>query len=236
MEYFLNISNNIDEYNTLSDYISAKGKLPALVTGLSHINKAHFLSSLIEEKKRTPLLVITETEGAAQRLTEDINTMLGRNGALLYPTKDMTLGNVEAVSREYEHKRIDALRKLMDGECQAIIAAPEATAQLTIPADELEKRTIRIKQGDSVNSQELTAKLIAAGFSRCDMVEGMSQFSVRGGIFDIYPINSGFPVRIELWGDDVDSISAFDLETQRRIDTIHDIKIAPAIFSEFVFI
>ena len=98
-----------------------------------------------------------------------------------------------------------------------------------IPKDILKNSTIAIKSGAEVNLEELKTKLINMGYIRCDKVEGPSQFSVRGSIADIFPVQSAMPVRMEFWGDDVDSISYFDPETQRRTDSLESIEIAPAV-------
>ena len=98
-----------------------------------------------------------------------------------------------------------------------------------IPKDVLKNSTITIKSGAEVNLEELKTELINMGYIRCDKVEGPSQFSVRGSIADIFPVQSAMPVRMEFWGDDIDSISYFDPETQRRTDSLESIEIAPAV-------
>ena len=162
-------------------------------------------------------------------MCNDVNTMTGSETAFVYPAKDLMLGQVDSASREYEHKRLGVLYGMCSGSAKIVCATPEAASQLTIPDDVLLSRSITINNDDTVNLQELAEKLISLGYSRCDQIEGVSQFSVRGAIFDVYPVNFPAPVRIELWDDTVDSISAFDIESQRRIDTIKKITIAPAM-------
>ncbi len=233
MEYFLKAAQLNRDYNKLSKYLSVKNELPVLTTGITHIQKAHFISALLSESFSEPTLIITDTEGEAQKLCIDINTFCGMEKVLLYPAKELVLGNYEAASREYEHKRIYALSSLLNGDCSAIICSAEAAAQLTIPPNELEKRTIHLDTDTEISQEEFVEKLIAAGFFRCDMIEGHAQFSVRGGIIDIFPPNSKHPYRIELWGDTIDSISIFDLETQRRTESLDSVQISPA--SETLF-
>jgi len=209
--------------------------MPVMITGLSHIHKAHFLAALsMEPDYRLPLIVICDTEGEGAKLCADINTMTGEETAFSYPAKDLVLGDVDAVSREYEHRRIGILSRMVSGGAKIVCATPEAAAQITIPRRILKKRTISIKPGDTISLPEVAAALVEAGYSRCDQIEGVSQFSVRGAILDIYPVNFGVPVRIEMWGDDVDSVSVFNLEDQRRIDTIKRVDIAPALETLFL--
>ena len=227
MEYFLNAARQIDEYLAVAGH---KGELPVMITGLSHIHKAHFLAALSGEDGFTPpLIVLCDTEGECVRMCGDINTMTGKETAFVYPAKDLMLGEVDSSSREYEQKRLGVLYRMCKGESPIVCATPEAASQLTIPRETLLSRSVTIASTDTINLQETIEKLIALGYSRCDQIEGVSQFSVRGSIFDVYPVNFPLPVRIELWDEDVDNISTFDIETQRRIDTIKKITIAPAM-------
>ncbi len=233
MEFFLNAAQQNAEFKRLCKYLDGDNPLPALMTGLSHIHKAHFIGALLSRVKLLPVLVVAETEGEAQKLCLDINSMYGADKALLYPAKEFALGNYEAASREYEHKRIHALNAMLSGECAAVICSPEAAGQLTIPPEELKKRTVELSEGDEVSQEELVSRLLSAGYSRCDMIEGAGQFSVRGGIIDVFPPSAATPYRIELWGDSVDSIAEFDTESQRRTHSLERVRISPA--SETLF-
>ena len=126
------------------------------------------------------------------------------------------LADAEAASREYEHKRIFALNALLNKSCRAVICSASAAAQLTIPPEELKKRTVMLSGEDEVSLDDLVSRLIAAGYSRADMIEGAGQFSVRGGIVDVFPPSSAAPYRIELWGDSIDNMAEFDIETQNK--------------------
>lgn len=228
MELFLKAAQQNKEYNRLCAYLEQHQPLPALVTGLSHIHKAHFISALISRVELLPVLVIAESEAEAQRLCLDINAMCGAEKALLYPAKEFALGNYEAVSREYEHKRISALTAMSEGRCACVVCSSEAAGQLTIPPEELQRRTVTISEGDEIPQQQLVQRLTAAGYSRCDMIEGAGQYSVRGGIIDVFPPSAAAPFRIELWGDTVDSLAVFDPDTQRRTESLESISISPA--------
>ena len=237
MDFFYNAADQIEDFVKLRKYLEKNNaqpegkRLPALVTGVSHIHKAHFLCALIREYPGS--LIIAESEGEAQRLCSDINAMNGGETALLYPARELVLGNYEAASKEYEHKRIYALSSLLDGKCGAVVCSAEAAAQLTIPPEELKKRTVTLEAGGECSQEELVARLISAGYSRTDMIGGAGQFSVRGGIVDIFPPSSPAPCRVEFWGDSVDGISRFDTETQRRTEGLDKIDISPA--SETLF-
>lgn len=233
MELLKNMADSLAEYRKSVDHILSDEPVPLLVTGLSHIHKAHFLASLSYENIPFPVLVITESEASAARLTEDINTMCGGTPAYQFPASDLTLTDTEAQSQEYEYKRIETLSAAISGKAKLIIASAESAVQLTVPKDILEKHTVTLRSGDEVNLDSLAATLVAAGYTRCDMIEGKGQFSFRGSLADIYPVSSDYPVRIELWGDEIDTVASFDIDTQRRIDTVKSVSITPC--SETIF-
>jgi transcription-repair coupling factor len=116
----------------------------------------------------------------------------------------------------------------VSGNIRVVSASIEALMQFTIPKSVLKKNTITIKNGDTIDSEELTARLIAAGYTRTERVEGVSQFARRGDIFDVFPVNEKFPVRFEFWGDEVDTAAYFDIDSQRRTGDIIEIVIPPA--------
>ncbi len=208
-----------------------RGYTPVSVSGISAIHKAQFALALGEE---SPVLLISDNEASASKLAEDINAMLGETRAYLYPAKDFTFTAVETVSREYEHTRLGVLSRLAGGEQIFVCASAESVMQTTLPCEILKSRTVTLGNGGEVNLDDLMRRLIAAGYTRCDKVEGVSQFAVRGAIADIFPVGSSMPVRIELWGDEIDSIAHFDVETQRRNEQLIDsIEISPAMETLF---
>ena len=135
---------------------------------------------------------------------------------------------MESVSKEYEYQRLCVLARLIDGSCKIVCASAEAVMQRTIPPDVLADRTIKLSRDTSVQLPDLISRLITAGYTRCDKVESPSQFSVRGSIADIFPVQEKMPVRMELWDDEIDSFAYFDPETQRRTEQIDELIIPPA--------
>lgn len=226
MKFFSETFRELESWKDIEKCIKSKIS-PVCATGLSHIHKAQFIYSLYNE---SPILVITESEAAAKKLCDDIAVMSGdENYAVLFPSRELALTKVEGFSREYEHQRIAALSKLIRGKSKVVAASIEAVMEPVIPKDVLKNSTIAIKSGAEVNLEEFKTELINMGYIRCDKVEGPSQFSVRGSIADIFPVQSAMPVRMEFWGDDIDSISYFDPETQRRTNSLESIEIAPAV-------
>ncbi len=203
----------------------AAGRTPAALTGLGHIHKALLIHALCGTTNR-PALVLTGDEAEASRLAEDLCAM--GTEALVLPARDLALRQVEAAGREYEQQRIAALTRLAEGECRCIIAAADAAAQYTMPPATLLCRTLHLRRGAPLPVADLPAALVAAGYERCEQIEGPGQFAVRGGITDIYPAACKAPLRLELWGSEIDTLTYFDLLSQRRTDAVDEIDIPPA--------
>ena len=152
---------------------------------------------------------------------------MGKN-AVLYPARDFTFRNLTGQSREYEHVRLGALARLMEEDFDVVLCGVDAAVQFTIPPAELYGRTFTLKAGQSLSPAAAVSRLLAAGYVRAEQVEGPGQFALRGGILDFYTPDLPQPVRVEFWGDEIDSLAAFDTESQRRLDTMKQVRVAPA--------
>ena len=212
------------------DYLSLlneveRGRLPIVCTGLSLIHKA-IIAAALREHTGKRVVLITHDEATAAELCGDINA-LGLK-CLNFPARDLCIGDLSGYSKEYEHKRIDTLSAVADGAFDLLTISLDAAVQYTVKPEVLKSARFTLKTGDSADTSELAERLINAGYTRSQLCEGSGQFSVRGGIFDLFPVNSEKPCRIEFWGDEIDSISYFDPETQRREENADEIEISPA--------
>lgn len=214
-----------DEYKQLSKAIE-KGNTPAVVTGVTGIHKCSVLYSLIREHNKKALVLCAD-ESECVRYSEDFHEM-GLTTAV-YPLRDFSLRETAGVSHEYERQRLDALNKALNGEADVILASVDAALQLTIPPEELKKRCLKIYSGQEITIDEMLNYLVVCGYQRDDQIDGTGQFSHRGGIVDFFPPGSDYPVRVEFWGDEVDTISYFDPETQRRTDAVDFVLISPCV-------
>ena len=207
------------------DRLVEGGYPPACITGLSSIHKAQtamYLSS------KSNSIVICDDEAAATRMVNDINELSGEEIAAVFPAKDLNFAYLEGASREYEQRRIGALSLLVSGKVRVIVCSVEAAMQLTIPRKKLDEYTFSLSRGDEISVTELSERLVECGYSRCEQVEGAAQFSVRGSIVDIFSVSEKQPYRLELWGDEIDMISFFDTETQRRTQPLDKMTVPPA--------
>ncbi|WMJ22067.1 transcription-repair coupling factor [Paludicola sp. MB14-C6] len=226
MKLYRHIASELEQFKSLVSNLES-GKNPTLVVGLSQIHKAHFIYSTQDTLKKQTL-IITHDELSARVLVEDINAMQGDTIAYLYPTRDFALRQVETASREYEQIRLGVLSRLLSGECRVAVASIEAVLQHTIPPSYLKERSFQIRLEGNYVLDELVQKLVRSGYENKPQVEGVCQFCVRGGILDVFPPNYAFPVRIEFWGDQVDTMAFFDIETQRRTERVDIVSITPA--------
>ena len=224
MKFFRDLFKELSGYRSVREVIEKK-ITPVSVTGLSHIHRANLIYSLAEDKVN---ILITGSEAEERRFCDDINMMSGTETAVLFPSKELVFTPVDTSNHEYEHMRISALSKVLKRNSGVICASIEAVMQPTIPAERLISAGIEITTGQETDIQELTRKLVINGYQRCEKVEGASQFSVRGSIIDIFPVQTEKPVRIELWGDETDTISYFETDTQRRTESLDSIEIPPA--------
>ncbi|MEG2429398.1 MAG: CarD family transcriptional regulator, partial [Oscillospiraceae bacterium] len=114
------------------------------------------------------------------------------------------------------------------GEASIVVASIEACLQHTIPPQELENRSFSISKDKIYTLDELAKRLIRSGYENRVQVEGICQYCIRGGIIDIFPPNYEYPIRIEFWGDEIDTMSFFDIQTQRRTQDVDNVSITPA--------
>lgn len=224
MDLFKQIFCELSGMKSVKEAIEKK-ITPVSVTGLSHIHRAQLIHSLPEDKIH---IVITGSEAEAKKLCDDINMMSGGESAVLFPSKELVFTPVDSANREYEYMRLSALTKAVKSRCSVICASIEAVMQPVIPVGALIAAGIELSVGQEIDLQELCLTLARSGYQRCEKVEGASQFSVRGAIIDIFPVQADKPVRIELFGDTIDTLNEFEIETQRRTEALEKVEISPA--------
>ncbi len=211
-------------------YDLEKGRYPFGVLGLPPATKHLLIHTLCENTKHGALIVLPD-EAAAIKCAEDLQ-VYGTN-AVFYPARDFNFQPVESEGRDYEQLRIGALYASLKTDAPVLVCSAEAFIQRTLPPAALNKRILTLGAGQEYSLDTLRRDLVAAGYAFSEMVEGPGQFSVRGGILDVFPAGGASPVRVEFWGDEIDSISLFDVLTQRRTDALKSLEITPC--SEVLF-
>ena len=169
---------------------------------------------------------MTPGEAEATHFAEDLKAL--GVAADVFPPRDFMLRPVEGAGREYEYRRLSVLGALAGGRLAAVCVPVEALLQYTVPRAEFMANTLTLKPGMQFSREGLVQRLFAAGYVRRSQVEGPGQFSVRGDIVDIFPPDMQSPARLEFWDDEIDSISSFDLMSQRRDASLQKIYLSPA--------
>ncbi len=227
MNFLASALSRLTEFQTLETAFQTNA-LPAAAAGLSGIHKAAFAYGLFQKlQPQRPMLFLAAEEAEGQRLCSDLNAMGLR--AFFYPARDFNFREVESVSHEYEHQRLQALCHVLENRCDCVIACIDAALQHTIPPDELQNRTRTLQTGQTISMAELTGVLVNCGYERAEQIDGPGQFSQRGGILDFFTPDVPYPIRVEFWGDEIDTLSYFDLESQRRTDPIDSVTVSPSV-------
>ena len=223
MELLLSLLNRLPEYGRLREAVE-QGRI-AGVSGAAQINRSHLIASLLHDTKR-PALILCQDELAARRTQSELAAFLGTEAPIL-PSRDLTFYNASAISRGWEHKRLRQLYDLARGATPVQIATWESLALRTMPKSLLFSSALTLKPGAAIAPETLSERLIRSGYSRCALVEGVGQFSVRGGILDVFSPAYDQPVRVEFFGDEVDAMGFFDLVTQRRTENTGELVLLP---------
>lgn len=223
MEILLDSLKNIAEYKLLLGALESGQS--AAVTGIGQINRSHMIAG-VARHTAAPMVVICQDDMAAKRLQEELRCFLGESYPVL-PSRELTLYDTAVVSRSWEQKRLRQFYDLATGNTPLQILSWEALSQRTMPKSVLLNAAFTLECGKEYDQQALLSKLASGGYSRCPMVEGPGQFAVRGGILDVFSPAADYPVRMEFFGDELDTMGYFDPETQRRTENIEKMTILP---------
>ena len=209
-DLFLKPLSKTEGYQALVQAVEKNIGKTAAVFGLTEGART-VLAGALSQGRRT--LVVTPSDQAALRMAED----LSRSGvsALHFPARELTFYHMAAESRELVHRRIAVLGRLLDEQAQVVCAPIEALLIPLMPVEEFRRGIVKLDAGDVVDLDELSKLLAEMGYVRQETVEARGQFAVRGGILDVYPVQSMTAWRIELFDDEVDSVRELDVMTQR---------------------
>ena len=225
MELLRSVLKSLPEFQELTAALEG-GKSPAAVSGLAAVHRAHFAAALGQETGR-PVVVVCADEGEAGRMARDLSYLTGGEVPVL-ASRSFVFHSIATVSRQWEHRRLALLWKLRNGELPCLVATVEALQQRTLPPEVLDSACTVLEPGQQAALNQLTEALTAAGYVRCDQVEGAGQFALRGGILDVFSPAMAAPVRAEFWGDELDTMGAFDPSTQRRTENVDRAVLLPA--------
>lgn len=224
MSVFFNVAESICEINEIKKQI-CKGAVG--VVGLTPPAKAHFAAFLCKDTDSQEIF-IADSDYNAKKIAESMEFYL-HDKVFYYPSKELEFFKADAKSHELQNERLAVIESLLSCRDKTVtVMSIDALLQFTVDISTYNENTIEIFVGKELEISNLSKKLTDIGYVREDMVEGVGQFSVRGGILDVFPPTSNDPFRIEFFGDEVDSIRTFDAFTQISIENSNKIKIGPA--------
>ncbi|MBQ8546711.1 MAG: transcription-repair coupling factor [Clostridia bacterium] len=226
-------------FSRLKELKGEKTPLPLLVDGVSDGAMYSLLYSLLtdlrSEYKKTILVLVGE-----ERRANKLNEFFKKCGVKseFYPIRDFNFYNLTA-SHDLEHERLKVLSGVLFGSCDVVFTTPDALLQYTMPKSRLESGCINVNLDTSLDVSLFSRKLFEMGYTSCELVEGAGQYSIRGDIIDIFPTKCEYtigkkvyteqkPIRIELFGDEIERIATFDPLTQRASDKVSSFKITPS--------
>ena len=215
----------LQEYDNLVQALKS-GKGPLQVTGTLDSQKVHLMYELGEASAFSWKLVVTYDDTRAKEIYDDLRSFTSR--VWLYPAKDLLFYSADIHGNLMARQRIAVLRRLMEDREGVVVTTMDGLMDHLLPLKYLREQSITVESGQVIDLDAWKERLIAMGYERVAQVDGMGQFSIRGGIVDIFPLTEEVPVRIELWDDEVDSIRTFDLESQRSVEQLENITIYPA--------
>lgn len=198
------------------------------INGVDDSGKSYFISSMAEKLQRA-VFILTYNDIQAKSIYDDLKFFVkDKFDIQLFISRPHLLYNIDAGTQDIFSTRQEAIVAAIVSEKPIIVASIEAMSTCLIPKQAYEKTIIKLRVGDTVNFQDLTKKIIAAGYSMVDMVQTKGQASKKGGIFDICPLGLNSGIRIEFFDDEIDSIRMFDIDTQRSFDNLQSIDIYPS--------
>lgn len=223
----------------LSQVLQGKGDVQSILDGISSGFKEQLVAGLtgtarslfmatIDQRFTKRQLIITHQLIHAQQLYEDMIEISDNPDIYLYPVNELIAAEMAVASPELRSERINALTKWLQSETGILIAPVAALKRMLPPVSYWQSYQLPFIEGEQISTQTYLSHLVEMGYERVDMVTAPSEFSMRGGIIDIYPPTEKHPIRIELFDDEIDSVRYFNADTQRSLDKLKNCVVGPA--------
>lgn len=204
--------------------VTSKQKGLATITGCIDAQKPHMIYACNNGRKNK--VIVTFHEQKAKELWEEYSFF--DPNVVYYPAKDVLFYQADIRGNLLTAQRISALAAVFEQESVTLITTFDALMNTMTPPQKILDSVVHLSAGDTVDLEKLQQKLIEMGYEKEYQVEAVGQYALRGGILDIFPLTEELPARIELWGDEIDTIRSFDVESQKSIESIQTVTIYPA--------
>ena len=225
MDAFLKTLQTLPEVAELVSRVE-NGGCPAVLTGTQPVQRA-CVGAAVAAGAGRPMVFLCADEREARQLAGDLQSLTGETPVTLLAREWQFRPNAVS-SREWERSRLAALHQMAAGNAPIVVATVDALLARTMPPHRLAELSVTLEVGGRADLKELTDRLLQAGYSRCDQVEGVGQFALRGGILDVFSPLMEQPVRCEFFDDEIDSLGLFDPGTQRRTENVSSALLLPA--------
>ena len=207
------------------------------ISGISESRVAPVCAYLCRKKDQS--IIIVSTDVRARRLALDLSFFVKDKEIMVLPGEEPFFLRYDAKNHDQMIERLKALKALRTGEPAVVIAPVSAAIKKMTPHSFFEESTVKLTLGEEIDLEKVKADLVKMGYERMEIVDGRGQFSIRGGIIDVFTPDGNHPYRVELFGTEIDSIRTFDEDTQRSLENLKFIEIYPAeqiMASEDIFI
>ncbi|GAA6114455.1 transcription-repair coupling factor [Apilactobacillus apinorum] len=215
----------LPQFETVVEDLQPKHR--QLVTGLSGSAKTMMIAALFNETKKN-ILIVTDTLSRCDDIVEDLQNVIAEDDVIEFPVEEVLAAEVATSSPEYKATRVQALAALLGDEPKIVVTSVSGTKRILPSVDDFKAANLTIKVEDDIDLDQVRNQLYQMGYVPEKMVAAPGEFSFRGSIIDIYPLNSDYPVRIDLFDTEVDSLRYFDVSNQRSVENIESISILPA--------
>ena len=222
------VLRDLADYENIQSFLKKETGI-LQISGCVDAGKAHMVYGLGNGFCKK--IIATFSEQKARELYEDCR-FFDKN-TVYYPAKDILFYQSDLRGNQLTKERMNAVKVLLEEEQMTLITTFDGLMNRLIRLESLEEFIVTFHPGDELDLKEFSKKLVAMGYEKNYQVESGGQFAIRGGILDIYPLTEENPYRIELWGDEIDSIRSFAADSQRSIENLEEIRIYPA--SELIF-
>ncbi|MGE5328756.1 MAG: transcription-repair coupling factor [Deltaproteobacteria bacterium] len=224
MKGIFNLLGRYSGYKHILKGIEEKS-YPLGISGISGPQKA-FVTYDLYNYTGKPFIIVSSNESEAKNIVEDLSCFIPEK-VMYFPPKEIVLYDLDAMSRDITEKRLKVLEKLIHKQDVLVVTTFDALMQKLPSANAFGKAIFLLSVNMQISMQEMILQFITAGYERVDIVDAKGQFAVRGGILDFFPYEQSLAVRIELFGDTIDSIRNFDISTQRSVEMINEVEVFP---------
>ena len=224
MKALENPLKSLAEFQEIKESLKRKGPGIRQLCGCIGTQKAHAAFGLGKEFSHP--LIVAENDLKAKEFYEDYRFY--EPDVLLYPARDLIFFQADVHGNLLTKERMRVFQALLEEKEVTVITSIAGCMDYLLPLDEIKKQVLYLKNDSVLDVEKLKQQLVYLGYERSAQVESSGQFSVRGGIIDIFPLTEENPWRIELWGDEIDSIRSFDAKSQRSIENLEEIRLYPA--------